>query len=106
MMHPFILSALLFLMLIHGIVHLLGFLRLRQLNNGRVSLRAFFWLSTFVAWLLSAAVLVPGYQWWYLPALISALLSQVLILQYGREASTGTLPNLIVAIACLYYIFA
>lgn len=107
--------ALAVLLLIHGAIHVLGFVRafgLARLSALRgetlFELPASFerpvgvlWLVACVLLVVAAAMLLPRVTgWWYLAA-AGAIVSQVLVVHAWPEAKIGTLPNVIVLFAAV-----
>jgi hypothetical protein len=99
-----------FLLLLHGLLHLLGFgqahrlLAISQLSGRTLisfspaSARVLGW-----GWLLACCLFVTAFlffiqkkDWWWAAGLAAVFLSQVLIILNWPEAKYGTLPNVIV----------
>jgi len=101
--------------LIHGLIHLMGFAKEYQLADikeltGKTlfPMSASFMRIAGVAWLFVcmlflAAVVMLAMQndMWWAPALPALLLSQLLIILYWPDAKFGTLANIIILITCL-----
>jgi len=100
-------------MAIHGLIHLLGFARewnllsrdqfksetIVHFSGTMARMVGLLWLVTCML-LLSAtllAILRKDYYW--IPAGIAILISQVLIILYWQDAKFGTIPNIIILIA-------
>lgn len=100
-------QALAALLLVHGGIHLLGFLEahgLVALPSLRTSIdasRGSFWLLAALLFLVSAALRVVLPAWWAIAALPAVVLSQFLIFGAWSDARAGSIPNLIVAIQAL-----
>lgn len=102
-------AAFLFVLSVHALIHLLGFVKawdiapvqqltgkaIIQLSGGGVKFFGVLWLAACLL-LLSAALmyLVKNPSWW-IPGAIGALLSQFLIIIYWPDARAGTLANII-----------
>jgi hypothetical protein len=93
------------LLLVHGLIHLLGFVK--SINPGLVkSLRepvsrpaGFLWFATTLLLIVAAAMYFIGAGEWWVPALPAILFSQGLIISHWKEARYGTIANAILAIA-------
>ncbi len=94
--------ALLCLIAVHGILHLLGFLkafqpaRVLQLTHDIPRMAGILWLLAALLFLLSCCLLLLNHDSWWIPAGIGLLLSQYLILRSWSDAKFGTIPNLII----------
>uniref|UniRef100_UPI0025DAF716 DUF6544 family protein n=1 Tax=Algoriphagus sp. TaxID=1872435 RepID=UPI0025DAF716 len=94
--------ALLLLMGIHGIIHLMGFLKafnLAEFNAISQPISKGFgiiWLVAFMLFLVSAILYTLKFNSWYIIAILGVLLSQFLIFNYWADAKYGTLLNLVI----------
>ncbi|UFH57111.1 DUF6544 family protein [Spirosoma sp. KNUC1025] len=102
-----------FLLLAHGLIHVLGFVNqwhlaaVRQMTNKTlipVAVVTSKWLG--LCWLLISLgflVALVGYwfrhDWWQTVALVSVILSQALIILYWTDARTGTVGNVLILLA-------
>lgn len=96
--------ALALLMLLHGLIHLLGFAkaygaRSLPLETPISKGLGLAWLGATLLMSVAAALLFHATSTWWLPAAVGVLLSQALVLGAFRDAKFGTLPNLIIALA-------
>ncbi len=97
--------ALVFVVVIHGLIHLLGFARAFDLIKVTEFTQpvskpfGLVWLLATLALLLVAAALLLGQKWWWILALAAVTLSQILILGQWQDAKFGTLLNVIILIA-------
>lgn len=90
------------LMLIHGLIHLLGFVKafkwaeISQLTHPISRNTGLLWLLATLL-LLSAVVLlsISNNHWW-IPASVAVLLSQGLIINTWQDAKFGTIANLLI----------
>lgn len=97
----------LFLMIAHGLIHLLGFVKafgFAQVNQltGQISKQmGVLWL--FVTILLIATVLFYLLQneYWWLIAVLGAILSQLLIIGFWQDAKFGTIANVVILAATI-----
>lgn len=103
------------LILIHGLIHLLGFVKEFGLANveqlkGK-TLIAFsgssayaigiLWLLTAILFLLSGILFFIKKDWWWMIGAVTVLLSQSLIILYWQDAKFGTLANFIFLVAII-----
>ena len=95
--------------LIHGLIHLLGFVKGFDLvNTSNFSGKALFplskdlghmlailWLAACVCFLLSGTAILLRKEWWWMLATIAIILSQVLVIIYWKDARFGTVANIL-----------
>lgn len=105
---------LLLLIILHGLIHFIGFARLWNIFNLKgFSGHTFFaipdavlkplgllWLISMLLFLLSAARIMSGGYWWAI-AIIAVLLSQTLIFIYWQDAKAGTLANVLILVLAI-----
>lgn len=92
---------------VHGLIHLLGFLKafdLAQINEltqpiGRPL--GILWLIVALILVVTAVAFGFTSQWWWAVAIVGVLLSQILIFTAWQDARFGSIPNLIILIAAL-----
>lgn len=94
------------LLVLHGAIHLLGFVR--GLGLGDIPLQKAIGPGEGLLWLLAALLLVGAgamvlrtSRWWWVPALAGIVLSQALIVGTWNEARWGTAANLLLLIPIL-----
>lgn len=96
-----------FLLIAHGVIHLLGFVKAYGLANvtaikSNLSKGAgLLWLLTGLLLMVTALLLFTGMERWWITAIIAVLLSQLLIFTVWKEAKFGTIGNVIILIAAL-----
>ena len=99
--------ALVFVVVIHGLIHLLGFARafdlikVTEFTQPVSKPLGMVWLLTTLAMLLVAAAILLGHKWWWVLALGAVTLSQILILGQWQDAKFGTFLNMIILIAAI-----
>lgn len=104
--------ALVFIMFIHGIIHVMGFVKafhfaaIEQLKQPISKLSGMFWLIGGVLFLVTAILYWIGNKYWWLIGLPAVLISQILVIYFWSDAKFGTLANGIVLLACLAGFFA
>ena len=108
-------AALVFLLVIHGAIHLMGFVKewhlapvsqlkggtLFLLSAGSAKIVGVLWLAAFMLFLLSAGAFLFHRGGWWMPAMAAIVLSQALIILYWQDAKFGTIANLILVVVCL-----
>jgi hypothetical protein len=99
-------------LVVHGLIHLMGFFKeckpaFEQNFDGksaRVSppgvsrMSGTLWLLCSIGMIGSCVVFLWEIKWWWIPAGISVLTSQLLILVYWRDAKYGTFVNGIIVV--------
>jgi len=88
--------------LFHGLIHLMGFAKafefaaIKPLKQDISKTSGLFWLLATMLFIVTAVLLVIENIWWFLPAAVSILVSQYLIINNWRDARYGTIANLII----------
>jgi hypothetical protein len=104
-----------FIVFVHGFIHLMGFLKEWKLaevkelsgkttiplSGGLSKLAGLLWLVTCVLFLLSAFLYLAKQDWWWIPASIALVISQILIFIYWPDAKFGTAANVIILVMCI-----
>lgn len=97
----------LFLILLHGVIHLLGFfkafhiLEIRSLPLGLSKVQGIFWANAALLFLVYAVLYFLGASTYWSIGLAAILLSQTLIFLQWNQAGAGTLLNVLLALHCL-----
>ncbi len=95
-------TLLLIIILIHALIHLLGFFKafqifeINQLNQPITKFAGIFWLTAAILFLLSFIFLLLHNQTWWIIAFTAVVLSQIMIFQSRPDAKFGTIANLII----------
>lgn len=95
------------MLLVHGLIHLMGFLKayefahIEQLSSPISRLSGTFWLITSTMLMISGAVVLSDIAWWWMPAAAGVVISQILIFNYWQDAKFGTIANIIILLATL-----
>jgi hypothetical protein len=95
------------LIVIHGVIHLLGFVKafdlaaVNQLALPISRTAGIFWLLTCILLAVSAVLLLIGSPWWWIPACAGVIISQALILGSWSDAKFGTIANLLLVLPML-----
>lgn len=104
-----------FLLVTHGFIHLLGFIKEFHLANTSglsaqtivplsrplSSVAGIVWILVCITFLATAVTFFLQKQWWWMPGLIALPLSQALIVLYWKDAKWGTITNLVVFVPLL-----
>lgn len=96
--------ALVALILLHGLIHLLGFAKaygladLPQLSQPISRLAGTLWLTSAAGFLAAGILLGTARGSWWWPAVPALAVSQLVILLAWRDAKFGTIANLIIAL--------
>ncbi len=91
----------------HGLIHLLGFLKafgLAQLPQLQISISrstGLLWAITALLLLTSGGMVLASVEWWWAPAGLGILLSQVLIFSAWSDAKAGSIVNIILSVPIL-----
>lgn len=99
---------LLSLLVLHGLIHLMGFAKafdlaeLEELTRPVSPGMGVVWLLACLGFLASAVFLLTAPRLWWLVAFASVVLSQVAIVSAWSDASFGTLANLLILAAVAY----
>jgi len=99
--------ALLVLILVHGLIHVLGFVKafelseVKQLTQTISKPFGMIWLLAFILFVLAAILFAFKNSNWWLFGIIALVISQVLIIIFWHDAKFGTIPNVIILIASI-----
>jgi hypothetical protein len=94
--------ALVFAIVIHGLVHLLGFatafnlLTVTELTEPVSRPAGIFWFQAALLFLFVAAGMLMKKNWWWMLAIFAVILSQVLIIGHWQDAKFGTFLNILI----------
>lgn len=95
------------IVLIHGLIHLLGFLKAFELANISELTQSItrplgiLWLTTALLFVTTAITFAFKNDWWWAIALVAVVLSQILVITFWQDAKFGSLPNLLVLVVVL-----
>jgi membrane protein implicated in regulation of membrane protease activity len=95
------------LLLLHGLIHLMGFLKafnlaeIPQLSQNFSKPQGVLWLAVALAFVITAILFLLKNNLWFWIAIAAVIVSQVLIIVNWQDAKFGTLANLIVLIVAL-----
>ena len=96
-----------FVLIFHGLIHTLGFLRayqLAEINQFTHNISKPFgvlWLLTFLLLILAAIQFISNNHFWWAAAFLGVILSQILIIAFWQDAKFGTIPNFIILLVTI-----
>lgn len=96
-----------FLLIAHGVIHLLGFVKAYKLatvtaiKSNLSKSAGMLWLLTALLLMVTAILFFTGMERWWITAIIAVLLSQLLIFTIWKEAKFGTMGNVIILVAAM-----
>lgn len=99
-------SIFLVLIVVHGLIHIMGFVKafnlaeIEQLTLPVSRTAGLFWLLASILLLLSAVAFFIKTEWWWIVATVGFIFSQGLIITYWQDAKFGTIANIILLIGC------
>ena len=98
-------TALLILILIHGLIHVMGFvkgfelLEVKQLAQPISRYFGILWLLGFILLMVAAFYLFSNNNYYWIIAFAAVILSQILIINFWKDAKFGTIANIIILIS-------
>ena len=99
--------ALSIIFVIHGIIHLFGFLKafgfseFNAISQPISKTFGILWLMAFLLFAVSLSLFLSYYRYWWVFAISAVVLSQFLIINYWSDSKFGTILNLIILTAAL-----
>lgn len=96
-----------FIVIIHALIHLLGFIKafgfaeINQLTQNISKPIGILWLIALILFLAAAIQFVSNHDLWWITALAAVILSQVLIILFWHDAKFGTIPNIIILLVAI-----
>ena len=97
----------LFILLIHALIHLLGFVKafniagVNQLIQPISKMSGILWLLAAILFVTVLSLFLLKQNYWWIVAAVAILLSQIMIFQSWSDAKFGTLANLVILIPVL-----
>jgi len=91
-----------FIVIIHAIIHLLGFLKafqlaeINQLTQNLSKPMGILWLVALLLLVVSAILFISQNNYWWSIAFAGVILSQILTILFWQDAKFGTIPNIII----------
>jgi len=99
--------TLLLVLLIHGLLHLIGFAKAFNLYHARQfvqpisKLSGMLWLLAFLFCLIAALLIAFKNNYWWVLGFAAVVLSQILIIYVWQDAKFGTLANVVILLAAV-----
>jgi len=100
-------TILIILIVIHGLIHLLGFTKaynlaaVEQLTLPISKTGGVLWLFATLLFLATALLFFIDKDFWWIPAVLAIVLSQYLIFSSWQDAKFGTIANVIILLAAI-----
>lgn len=94
-------------LLVHGAIHLLGFLKafgfaaLPQLTVPIPPARGLLWLAAAVAFVAAAIGVLTRPRWWWMPTAVGLVLSTIVVAASWQDAKAGAVANGVLAVAAI-----
>lgn len=104
-------TALLILLVVHGLIHGMGFAKafglaeVSELTQNISRPHGVAWLLAGLLFLVTAFLFFMKNEWWWAVGIAAVVVSQVLIFAYWRDAKFGTVANLLVLLPVLVGLF-
>ncbi len=102
--------AFLILVIVHGLIHLLGFVKafglseVKELTQTISKPYGVIWLLAFIFFVMAAIMFALNNSYWWLLGFIALVTSQILIISFWHDAKFGTILNVIIlSIAIIGY---
>lgn len=96
-----------FLLLVHGLIHLMGFVKgfqlaeISQLTQSISKPMGVLWLFATILFLFSFFLFLFKKEWWFFLVIGAVIISQILIIIYWKEAKFATVANIIILIPAI-----
>lgn len=93
-----------FILIVHGLIHLLGFVKaydlapVEQLTGEISKTIGLIWLLVSILFLVTVFLYFSQNNVWWIVGLVAVIISQVLIILAWSDAKAGTIANIIIAI--------
>jgi hypothetical protein len=97
----------LILVIVHGLIHLLGFVKAFGLSNIEALTQPIskpsgvVWLISFILFAIVAWMFASKSNYWWLFGILAVLISQALIIYFWKDAKFGTIANVIIFIVAI-----
>jgi hypothetical protein len=96
-----------FVILIHGLIHFMGFAKafnygnMKQLTIPITKPMGALWMVTAFLFIITVILFLLKKEYWWMVALVAVILSQVVIIMSWKDAKFGTIANIIVSVAAI-----
>lgn len=100
-------TTLITVLVIHGMIHLLGFLKafklaeINQLTQNISKPMGIFWLIGLILFIGAAIQLISIQDLWWLTSLAAIIISQVLVFMFWHDAKFGSIANIIIFLSVI-----
>jgi len=94
-------------LIIHGLIHLMGFVKASQLvkiNQLTQTIRkpiGLLWLISALLFITAAIIFLLKNDWWWMIAVPALVFSQLLIIMYWQNTKYGTIANVIILVGII-----
>ena len=94
--------ALAVLMFLHGLIHLMGFVKafklvdLKDIKQDISRPMGLLWLATLLLFAAAGIALLLGQTWWWPVTITSIVVSQIVVALHWKEAKWGTIANVLI----------
>ena len=95
------------IILVHGLIHLMGFAKafgMTEISELILPISrgwGVLWLLTSLTLILSGLFWWLNLGYWWVPAVIGIILSQILVFAFWQDALYGSIPNVIILIVII-----
>lgn len=95
------------IILLHGLIHLMGFTKafgLSEISELTLPISrgwGVLWLITSITLILSGVLWWLNLSYWWIPAMIGIVLSQILVIALWQDARYGSIPNVIILLVII-----
>ncbi len=96
-----------FSVIVHGLIHLLGFIKafklaeINQLTQNISKSTGLLWLISALLFITTIVVFLLKKDWWWIIAIPPVILSQLLLIMYWQDAKFGTIANVIIMLSII-----
>lgn len=97
----------LIIVIFHGLIHLLGFIKgfgYREIKESTLPISkpmGLVWLTAAFLFLTCGILYSINFKYAWLPGLVAVIISQVLVIMFWTDAKFGTLPNILILVVSL-----
>jgi hypothetical protein len=105
------------LLILHGLIHLIGVVQeftdieledfsgetLINMSESSHKIGGVFWGITTILFLISTYAFLTDTPWWIYITVLSAILSQILVILWWPDAKFGTIANILVIVGTIYW---
>ncbi len=94
-------------LLVHGIIHLMGFLKafklveINQISQSVSKPLGLLWALSSILFIVAMMLLIFRKSYWFVFAMVAVIISQILIILFWKDAKYGTAANIIILVASI-----